>query len=70
MLQKTFELTGYDFYSKRHEMELITLIVEALKQIIEDDKREPQPLFIKISDNFIMNIARKVLAIVRCMLRS
>ncbi len=60
MLQKTFELTGYDFYSKRHEMELITLIVEALKQIIEDDKREPQPLFIKISDNFIMNIARKV----------
>ena len=41
-------------------MELITTIVEALKQIIEEDKQENQPLFIKISDNFIMNIARKV----------
>lgn len=56
----TFELTNYDFYSKRHEMELITTIVEALKQIVEDDKQEKQPLFIKITDNFIMNIARKV----------
>lgn len=56
----TFELTNYDFYSKRHEMELITTIVEALKQIVEDDKQEKQPLFIKIPDNFIMNIARKV----------
>lgn len=41
-------------------MELITTIVEALKQIVEEDKQERQPLFIKISDNFIMNIARKV----------
>lgn len=41
-------------------MELITTIVESLKQIIEEDKKERQPLFIKISDNFIMNIARKV----------
>lgn len=60
MIQNSFELTNYDFYSKRYEMELITTIVESLKQIIEEDKREEQPLFIKISDNFIMNIARKV----------
>lgn len=60
MIQNTFELTNYDFYSKRHEMELITTIVESLKQIIEEDKQEKQPLFIKISDGFIMNIARKV----------
>lgn len=59
-MQNTFELTNYDFYSKRHEMELITTIVDALKQIIEDDKSEKQPLFMKISDSFIMNIARKV----------
>jgi len=55
-----FELTNYDFYSKRHEMELISTIVDSLKQIIEDDKNEKQPLFIKTSDNFVMNIARKV----------
>ena len=60
IVQNTFELTNYDFYSKRHEMELITTIVDALKQIIEDDKSEKQPLFMKISDSFIMNIARKV----------
>lgn len=60
MLQNTFELTDYNFYSKRHEMELITTIVESLKQIVEEDKQEKQPLFIKISDGFIMNIARKV----------
>lgn len=36
------------------------MIVESLKQIIEEDKQERQPLFIKINDNFIMNLARKV----------
>lgn len=60
MIQNTFELTNYDFYSKRHEMELTTTIVESLNQIIAEDKQEKQPLFLKISDNFIMNIARKV----------
>lgn len=60
MIETNFELTNYDFYSKRHEMELITTIVDSLKQIIEEDKEERQPLFIKISDNFVMNIARKV----------
>lgn len=58
--QNSFQLTNYDFYSKRHEMELITTIVESLKQILEEDKQEKQPLFIKINDSFIMNIARKV----------
>ncbi len=61
MLQNSFELTDYNFYSKRHEMELITTIVESLKQIIEEDKKEKQPLFIKINDSFIMNIARTVI---------
>lgn len=60
MLQGNFQLTDYDFYSKRHEMELITSIVEALKEIIDEDRKEKQPLFIKISDNFIMSLARKV----------
>lgn len=60
MVQSNFQLTDYNFYAKRHEMELITSIVDSLKQIIEEDKKEKQPLFIKINDNFIMNIARKV----------
>lgn len=60
MIDTKFELTSYDFYSKRHEMELITTIVDSLKQIVEEDKAERQPLFIKIADNFIMNLARKV----------
>ena len=60
MIDTNFELTNYNFYSKRHEMELITTIVDSLKQIIEEDKEERQPLFIKISDSFIMNLARKV----------
>lgn len=60
MLQNSFELSNYDFYSKRQEMELITTIVESLKKIREEDKQEKQPLFINASDAFIMNIARKV----------
>lgn len=60
MIQNDFELTNYNFYSKRYEMELISTIVDSLKQIIEEDAKEKQPLFIKISDNFIMSIARKV----------
>lgn len=60
MLQNTFELTNYNFYSKRYEMELITSIVDAMRQILEEDKKEKQPLFIKINDNFILNMARKV----------
>ncbi len=59
MIQTDFQLTNYNFYSNRCDMELITTVVDALKQIIEEDKQEKQPLFIKASDNFIMNIARK-----------
>lgn len=60
MIQNNFELTNYNFYSKRYEMELITTIVDSLKLIIEEDAKQKQPLFVKVSDNFIMNIARKV----------
>lgn len=41
-------------------MELISTIVDSMKRIIEEDKLQKQPLFIKIPDSFIMNIARKV----------
>ena len=57
---ETFELTNYNFYSNRTEMELITTIVDSLKEILEEDKKEQQPLFLKIADDFILNIARKV----------
>ena len=60
MIQTDFRLTDYNFYSNRCDMELITTVVDALKQIIEADKLEKQPLFIKTTDNFIMNIARRV----------
>lgn len=55
-----FGLTNYDFYSSRRDMELISNIVESLKKILEEDKKEDQPLFLKTSDNLILNIARKV----------
>ena len=57
---ETLELTNYNFYSSRLDMELISRIVEGFKEILEEDKRERQPLFLKVKDNFIMNIARKV----------
>lgn len=41
-------------------MELITNIVDALKEILEEDKKQEQPLFLKVADDFIMNIARRV----------
>lgn len=56
----TFELADYNFYSSRLDMELITTIVDALKEILEDDSKQEQPLFLKVADDFIMNIARKV----------
>lgn len=59
-MQDTFNLTDYNFYSKNYEIELINSIVEALEQIIEEDKTQKQPLFIKVADNFILNFARKV----------
>ena len=57
---ETFELTNYNFYSSRLDMELVTTIVDSLKEIIEEDKKQEQPLFLRISDDFIMNLARKV----------
>lgn len=41
-------------------MEIISTIVDALKKILEEDKLQPQPLFLKTSENLILNIARKV----------
>ena len=41
-------------------MELITTIVDTLKEILEEDKKQEQPLFLKVADDFILNIARKV----------
>lgn len=57
---KDYDLTSYSYYSSRRDMEIISNIVDSLKKILEEDSREEQPLFLKISDNLIMNIARKV----------
>ena len=53
-------LTSYDYYSSRRDMEIISKIVEALKKILEEDKKQTQPLFLQTSENLILNIARKV----------
>lgn len=55
-----FELSDYKFYSGRHDMELVTTIVDSLKEILEEDKKQEQPLFLKVEDDFIMSVARKV----------
>ena len=57
---ETFKLTNYNFYSNRADMELISNIVDSLKEILEEDKLQEQPLFLKVADDFILNIARKV----------
>ena len=57
---ETFELTDYNFYSSRLDMELISNIVDTLKEILEEDKKQEQPLFLRVADDFILNIARKV----------
>lgn len=56
----SFHLTSYNYYSSRNDMEVISNIVEALKKILEEDKKQVQPLFLKTSDNLILNIARMV----------
>ena len=53
-------LTDYDYYSSRRDMEIISNIVDVLNKILEEDKKQSQPLFLKISDKLIMDIARKV----------
>ena len=55
-----FQLTSYDYYSSRRDMEVISNIVDALNKILDEDKCHAQPLFLKISENLILNIARKV----------
>ena len=59
-MMETFELTNYNFYSSRVDMELVTTIVDSLKEILEEDKLQEQPLFLRVADDFILNIARKV----------
>lgn len=59
-MTRGFDFTSYDFYSNRYETELVTNIVDSMKMILEEDKREKQPLFLKISDNFLLNIAKRV----------
>lgn len=59
-MKTSFDLTSYNYYSSRSDMEIISNIVESLKRVLEEDKREVQPLFLKTSDNLILNIARKV----------
>ena len=59
-MMETFELTNYNFYSSRVDMELVTTIVDSLKEILEEDKKQEQPLFLRVADDFILNIARKV----------
>ena len=58
-MMTSYDLTNYNFYSNRENMELISVIVDALNKILEEDKKQEQPLFLRISDNLIMNIARK-----------
>ena len=59
-MMTSYDLTSYNYYSNRSDMELISTIVDSLKKILEEDKKQAQPLFLKISDNLIMNIARMV----------
>jgi len=59
-MMTSYDFTSYNYYSNREDMELISTIVDALKKILAEDKKQEQPLFLKISDNLIMNIARKV----------
>lgn len=59
-MMTSYDLTSYNYYSSRSDMELISTIVESLNKILEEDKKQTQPLFLRISDNLIMNIARMV----------
>ena len=59
-MNTSFHLTDYNYYSSRNDMEIISNIVDALKKILEEDNKQAQPLFLKTSDNLILNIARMV----------
>ena len=45
---------------KKFQEKAINKIIREAKEILEEDRKQEQPLFLKISDNLIMNIARKV----------
>lgn len=55
-----FQLTGYDFYTDNAQNNLIEDIVSSVKEIIAQDRLEKQPLFLKIPESFIYEVARKV----------
>ncbi len=55
-----YGLTSYNYYSNRADMEIISEITESLKKILAKDAQQTQPLFLRVSDNLIMDIARKV----------
>lgn len=59
-MMETFEVANYNFYSSRLDMDIISNIVECLKEIVAEDQKQAQPLFLQVKDDFIMNIARKV----------
>ena len=55
-----FKLTGYDFYSDIAEDNLASPIIEALNKIIEEDKRQKQPLFLRVPETFVEELAKRV----------
>ena len=59
-MMTSYDLTNYSFYSNRENMELVSVIVDSLNKILEEDKKQDQPLFLRTSDNLILNIAKKV----------
>ncbi|MBQ9688100.1 hypothetical protein IJV79_00530 [bacterium] len=56
----SFDFTSYDFYSNRYEEDLVTNIVDSLKKILEEDRQEKQPLFLRMKDGFLETIAQKL----------
>ncbi len=58
---KDLAFSSYDYYSGASDMELVSRVVESLKQILEDDKKQARPLFLKISDNLVHSIAKKAI---------
>ena len=53
-------MTDYNFYSAGRDKELVEEIVDTLNKILKYDKKQEQPLILKITDVFIQNIAKRV----------
>ena len=53
-------MTDYNFYSAGRDKELVEEIVDTLNKILIYDKKQEQPLILKITDVFIQNIAKRV----------